>query len=56
MAAGELPVAPPVTDLYVAIAQPEGAPGAFQLARDARRAGLAAQLELSGRSLKRQLG
>ena len=55
MAAGELPVAPPVTDLYVAIAQPEGAPGAFQLARDARRAGLAAQLELSGRSLKRQL-
>jgi histidyl-tRNA synthetase len=55
MAAGELPVAPPVTDLYVAIAQPEGAPRAFQLARDARRAGLAAQLELSGRSLKRQL-
>ena len=55
MAAGELPVAPPVADLYVAIAQPEGAPRAFQLARDARRAGLAAQLELSGRSLKRQL-
>jgi histidyl-tRNA synthetase len=55
MAAGELPVAPPVIDLYVAIAKPEGGPGAFQLARDARRAGLAAQLELAGRSLKRQL-
>ena len=55
MAAGELPVAPPVTDLYVAIAKPEGAQGGFQLARDARRAGLAAQLELAGRSLKRQL-
>jgi histidyl-tRNA synthetase len=55
MAASDLPVAPPVTDLYVAIAKPEGAPGAFQLARDARRAGLAAQLELTGRSLKRQL-
>ena len=55
MAAGELPVAPKLTDLYVAIAQPEASAPAFQLARDARRAGLAAQLELSGRSLKRQL-
>jgi histidyl-tRNA synthetase len=55
MAAGDLPVPPRLTDLYVAIAKREAAPAAFQLAREARRAGLAAQLELSGRSLKRQL-
>jgi histidyl-tRNA synthetase len=55
LAAGELPVAQRLTDLYVAVAIPESAPQAFRLARDARRAGLAAQLELSGRSLKRQL-
>jgi histidyl-tRNA synthetase len=55
MAAGELPIAPRLTDLYVAIAKREAAPAAFQLAREARRAGLAAQIELAGRSLKRQL-
>jgi histidyl-tRNA synthetase len=55
LAAGDLPVAQRLTDLYVAIAAPEGKGEAFQLARDARRAGLAAQLELAGRSLKRQL-
>jgi histidyl-tRNA synthetase len=49
------PVAPPPVDLYVALATPEarvaacGAPGA------ARRARLAAQQELAGRSLKGQL-
>jgi histidyl-tRNA synthetase len=55
LAAGELPVAPSLTDLYVAVADAAAGPTAFQLAREARRAGLAAQLELSGRSLKRQL-
>jgi histidyl-tRNA synthetase len=55
LAAGELPTSPAITDLYVAIADQEARPDAFQLAREARRAGLAAQLELSGRSLKRQL-
>ena len=55
LAAGDLPTSPAITDLYVAVADPEARPHAFQLAREARRAGLAAQLELSGRSLKRQL-
>jgi histidyl-tRNA synthetase len=56
LSAGELPVAASITDLYVAVAKPDGAPAAFELARQARRAGLEAQLELTGRSLKRQLG
>jgi histidyl-tRNA synthetase len=55
LSAGELPTSPALTDLYVAIAEPEGAAAAFQLAREARRAGLAAQLDLAGRSLRRQL-
>jgi len=41
--------------LYVALREPAGARTAFALARDARRAGLKAQLELAGRSLKGQL-
>ena len=50
-------VVPPaeLVDLYVATAKPDGARAAFELARDARRAGLQAQLELAGRSLKGQL-
>ncbi len=55
MAAGELPIPPRLTDLYVAIANREAAPAAFELAREARRAGLSARLELAARSLKRQL-
>jgi len=55
LAAGELPTSPPITDLYVAISDQEARPAAFGLAREARRAGLAAQLELSGRSMRRQL-
>jgi histidyl-tRNA synthetase len=55
LAAGELPTSPSLIDLYVAIAKPDGAPAAFRLAREARRAGLKAQLELAGRSLKGQL-
>jgi histidyl-tRNA synthetase len=55
LAAGELPTSPSVVDLYVAIAEPEASAQAFQLAREARRAGLAAQVELTGRSLRGQL-
>lgn len=42
-------------DVFVAVAEPSGADTAFALAQDARRAGLSAQLELAGRSLKGQL-
>jgi histidyl-tRNA synthetase len=55
LAAGELPTSPPIIDLYVAIVDEPARPAAFELAREARRAGLAAQLELSGRSVRRQL-
>jgi histidyl-tRNA synthetase len=58
LAAGsEQPVAPPLVDLFVAIAQPDRGPGrtAFGIAREARRAGLQAQIELFGRGLKGQL-
>ncbi|MBV8218955.1 MAG: histidine--tRNA ligase [Solirubrobacterales bacterium] len=50
-------LAPPVelVDLFVALAQRDGTRAAFELARDARKAGLQAQLELAGRSLKGQL-
>ena len=58
LAGARQPVAPEPVDLLVA--PPIGSEGsgngasapAFELAREARRAGLAAQLELSGRSLK----
>ena len=55
LAAGDLPISPNLIDLYVAVATPDSSPQAFQLAREARRAGLRAQLELTGRSLKGQL-
>jgi histidyl-tRNA synthetase len=55
LAAGELPVAPELVDLFVALATPDAGRGAFELANEARRAGLNAQLELAGRSLKGQL-
>jgi histidyl-tRNA synthetase len=55
LAAGELPIAPELVDLFVAIAAPEGSRAAFELAREARRAGLQAQLELAGRALRGQL-
>jgi len=55
LAAGQLPVAPDLVDLYVAVAPGGERRAAFALAIDARRAGLAAQLELAGRSLKGQL-
>jgi histidyl-tRNA synthetase len=55
LAAGELPIAPNLVDLFVAIAPDGDRRAAFALATDARRADLAAQLELAGRSLKGQL-
>jgi histidyl-tRNA synthetase len=51
---GVSPAAVPV-DLYVALAVPERRRTAFALAREARAAGLGAQLESAGRSLKGQL-
>ena len=57
LAAPDFPVARELVDLFVARANndPAGTRAAFELAHDARRAGLAAQLELAGRSLKGQL-
>ena len=55
LAAAPLPAAEQLVDLFVALAEPEGVPTAFELSREARRAGLSAQQELSGRSLKGQL-
>ena len=55
LVAGDLPSAPMITDLYVAVANTEASATAFALAREARRAGLSAQQELAGRSLKGQL-
>jgi len=55
LAATDVPTSPNLTDLYVALAEPDAGPEAFRLAREARRAGLRAQLELVGRSLKGQL-
>jgi histidyl-tRNA synthetase len=45
----------PVVDLFVASAKDDGREIAFALASEARRAGLAVQQELAGRSLKGQL-
>jgi histidyl-tRNA synthetase len=55
LAAGDLPAPAELVDLFVALATPDGSRTAFDLARSARRAGLQAQLELGGRSLKGQL-
>jgi histidyl-tRNA synthetase len=55
MTAADLPAAGPPLDLFVAYAKPELRADAFRLAADVRRAGLAARLELGGRSLKGQL-
>ncbi len=55
LAAGDLPISPNLVDLYVAVATPGASARAFQLTREARRAGLRAQLELTGRSLRGQL-
>ena len=55
LAAGEQAVPEPVVDLFVAYAGETYRAAGFQIAHEARRAGLAAQLEQAGRSLKGQL-
>ena len=55
LSAGELPVQADLVDLFVALNGADLGRTAFSLARDARRAGLNAQLELAGRSLRGQL-
>jgi histidyl-tRNA synthetase len=57
LASGEVPAPPPSCDLYVAVAggQPAATRAAFMIAGEARHAGLSAQMELAGRSLKGQL-
>jgi len=55
LAADAHAVAGPIVDLYVAYASEELRATGFQIAHEARRAGLGAQLELAGRSLKGQL-
>ena len=55
LSAGELPVQADLVDLFVALVGTDLGRTAFSLARDARRAGLNAQLELAGRSLRGQL-
>jgi histidyl-tRNA synthetase len=55
LATSELPTPPELVDLYVAVGDRQGSRTAFELALEARRAGLQAQLELAGRSLKGQL-
>jgi histidyl-tRNA synthetase len=55
LSAGELPVAPPAVDLFVAYRDEAGRSDAFALMTSARRAGLHAQMELAGRGLKGQM-
>ncbi len=58
LAGAEQPIAPESVDLLVVVGDRESRAArrpAFELAREARRAGLAAQLELTGRSLKSAL-
>ena len=57
MLAGELqPAATTAVELFVAFGEPESRRIAFAILADARSAGLRAQMELGGRSLKGQLG
>ncbi len=55
LAAERPPTAPAPVDLFVAYAAPVHRRAAFRVATEARQAGLGAQLELAGRSLKGQL-
>jgi histidyl-tRNA synthetase len=54
-AAGGPPAPPPPVDLFVAYQEASQREPAFRLVGEVRRAGLRAQLELAGRSLKGQL-
>jgi histidyl-tRNA synthetase len=57
LSGAQTPIAPDPVDLFIALVAHEAssATAGFVLSREARRAGLAAQLELAGRSLKGQL-
>ena len=57
LASAEQPVVPAACDVFVAVAPSSSAApqAAFALANEARHAGLSAQMELAGRSLKGQL-
>ena len=55
LASEQHPPAPELVDLFVALPGREGVKSAFELTNQARRAGLQAQLELAGRSLRGQL-
>ena len=55
LSAGEVPVAADGCDLFVAVDGAVATRAGFDIANEARRAGLSAQLELAGRSLKGQL-
>jgi histidyl-tRNA synthetase len=55
LAAEERPVPEPFVDLYVAVADEAGRAEAFRIAAAARRAGVPAQMELAGRSIKGQM-
>ena len=55
LAATQPPEAPPDVDLYVALAKPRYAREGMRIATEVRQAGLNAQVELAGRSLKGQL-
>jgi histidyl-tRNA synthetase len=55
LAAEDRPLPEPVVDLFVGREDPSDAVRAFALAAEARRAGLNAQVELAGRSMKGQL-
>jgi histidyl-tRNA synthetase len=56
LAGAQQPVVPETVDLYVvAVGGPQCTADAFELTREARRAGLAGQLELTGRSVKAAL-
>jgi histidyl-tRNA synthetase len=55
LASGGQPTAEPPVDLFVAFAKDDKHVEGFRIVTEARRAGLHAQLELSGRSLKGQL-
>jgi histidyl-tRNA synthetase len=55
LASDDQRTAPDLVDLFVALTKRDGVRSAFELTHQARRAGLQAQLELAGRSLKGQL-
>jgi histidyl-tRNA synthetase len=55
LAAAQQPEAAPDVDLYVALAKPRYAREGMRIAAEVREAGLNAQVELAGRSLKGQL-